>query len=62
MNKEQMVQHLEAIILANKSISKEQKNAIKKAISIISTSSTVEQSIKAIEILLKLIGLGSNFF
>lgn len=60
MEKKELITHLHSINI--KSFSKVQKEAFSEAIKIISNSNKKEDFLKAIDILLKLLGIGSNFF
>jgi hypothetical protein len=61
MKKNEITEQLYAI-LENKSLTKEQKLVIREAIVIIKTAKTSDQYFKAVEMLIKLFGIGSKFF
>ena len=61
MEKKEIIQKLNTL-KENKALDSEQKSAITDALNIVKKAKKWEQCIKAVEILIKLLVIGSNFF
>jgi hypothetical protein len=61
MEKENIINHLNSL-LHHHAYNDEQKLAIKEAVTIIKNAKKWDQCIKAVEVLVKLLGIGSKFF
>lgn len=61
MEKKEIIQKL-SLLKENKALNEEQRSALTDAINILKKAKKWEQCIKAVEILVKLIGIGSKFF
>ena len=61
MEKKEIIQKL-STLKENKALDEEQRLAITDAINILKKAKKWEQSIKAVEILVKLLGIGSKFY
>jgi hypothetical protein len=61
MNIKEIVAHLKAIAKSD-TISQDEKTALEKAISILNKEPNWGGYIKVVDILVKLLGIGSNFF
>ena len=62
MKKDLRIEHLTNVLCKNTELSNEQKVALEETINILETSQDPKKILLAIDILLKLIGIGSNFF
>lgn len=62
MEKKEIIDHLNSVLDRHNDLSKEQKLAINEVIIIVKKAKNKEQFIKAVDIIIKLLGIGSNFF
>lgn len=62
MKKDLRIEHLTNVLSKNTELSNEQKVALEETIKILETSQDPKKILLALDILLKLIGIGSKFF